>query len=219
MTFTPPPAILQKVLGFKEFEHKNGKLMIHGLGGSFMPYASTIFFLKLLEEKFGKDNTANIFYTIGKLQGSQTFELVTQKFGMIKTLRDKIKLLKFNAGQSDVAGNGHFEWVRLDFKKNIYIGKGTSPYAQEYKKLFGIQKKGIDFFMVGQVAGIIEEVTKIKMQAFETSCIATGKKFCEAIVFPKKSIAKYRFHKNFRNFKEYNLKKLNPKIDPKKAFF
>ncbi len=216
--FTPPPEILQRVLGFKAIEHKDGKIFIWGLGGSFIPYPTTIFLLRLLEKEFGQEKAANIFYTIGKIQGAQTFELITKKFGYAKTIREKSNLLRFNQGQSDVAGNGHIEWKIIDFEKNFFSAKGATPYAQEYLKLFGLQKNGVDFFMVGQAAGIIESVTNKKMNAFETQCVACGKQFCEAIVFSSDKKSKFSKYPNYREFKEIDLNKLGSLIEPRLAY-
>ena len=187
MVFKKPPLILQKVLKFKAFKHKDGKFFLFDVPGILVPLYNKIYEQRLLETKFGVKKAASILYASGYLQGKQGFRMTAERFGYAKTLPNKKELLDFTTGQGDLIGLGSFKWVRVDFKNNIFVMRGKSALAMEFKKFFGLQKKPLDHCVRCESAAFIEEITKQKMLSVETSCISMGKPYCEFVVKPIKN--------------------------------
>lgn len=188
-------ALLEKVIRFKSIQHKDGKLLLWGIPGTLSPLYTSTFFLGLINSQLGKEQTAELFFNLGYYQGKETFKIISQKFGFAKTFNDQKKLLEFNTQQAPVVGNGIYKWVRMDFESKHFIVVGNSPFAEEYKKMFGISNSPIDYFMAGQITGYAESVVGDKLMCVETKCIANGKQNCEFVVKPINEIKK-----------EYNIK-------------
>ncbi|MBD3313940.1 hypothetical protein GF345_05855 [Candidatus Woesearchaeota archaeon] len=184
MSFRAPPSIVQKVLRFKSIQIKDGKFLLWNTPGNVFPLFSTVYLNRIMEKNLGIKEAMTFFYEQGRYQAKNVYKIITQNFGYAKTITDKKKLLQFNTGQGELAGWGKWEWKVIDFKNNLFILSGYSTYAEEYRKIFGIQKHQVDHFGRGSCAGFIEEVIGIKVFCVETSCMATGKKKCEFMIKP-----------------------------------
>ena len=62
-----------------------------------------------------------VMYSMGKFQSHQGFKMIAERFGYAKSLPDKLKLLEFNLGQSDMIGLVKASVVRADFKKKHFM--------------------------------------------------------------------------------------------------
>ena len=216
MAFKKPPEILQRVLRFRAIKHeKEGKLTLWGIPAHLRPNYSDVFLQSLMEKRLGSKETSSIIYAMGKFQSIQTFKMVSERFGYAKSIQDKAKLLRFNTGQAELAGLGSGEWIRLDFKNNIYILKGKSTFASEYRRFFGNQKSPVDYFIRGCLAAYIETaIGKKNMFCIETSCIASGSGYCEYIVRETKSFTKKELDGQDISEIPSDIKKLGAKIEP-----
>lgn len=198
MGFSTPPAILQKMLAFKAFKHENGKLFLWGIPGFLTATYVTVYQMKLFEKEIGQKKLESLIYALGKFQGKEGFKIMTEKFGYAQTFQDKKKLLEFQTGQTEIVGVGSFSWAMMDFENEIFIIKGKSTLAEEYKRIFGMNKFPIDYLLRGAFAAFIEELLKKKVFCIETKCIVEGKDECEFVIKPlekwdKKEIEKQWF--------------------------
>ncbi|MBI2549197.1 hypothetical protein HYW21_07655 [Candidatus Woesearchaeota archaeon] len=215
MAFKAPPKILQKVLGFKAFQHRDGKLFLWGVPGTLSPLYVSVYLVRLMEKELGEKKTMSLFYHSGRFQGKQAFEIISKNFGYAETLHDKKELLLFNTGQGDVIGLGSFEWTMVDFNKKYFVAKVKSNIAEEYKRFFGNRKSGVDYFVRGIVSTFVEELIKEPTLTIETKCVGSGKPFCEFVTKPVKHwdkndpLVKEQTPENLSSFKE-----LGAKIEP-----
>ncbi len=197
--FSPPPAILQRVIGFKALKYKDGGLSIWGVPMFFNISYVEIIMQKYCLDKYGKE-FENIIYSLAFFQGYNAIKSLTEKYGIANSLQDKKRLLEYNTGQMDLIGRGHFEWTRIDFNNGLFEARGTSPFAIEYRKMFGIQKDPIDLFLRGIAAGAISYLMKKPVLCIEDHCMACGKPSCHFII---KTLNKW--DKKDPLYKKYNL--------------
>jgi predicted hydrocarbon binding protein len=184
MVFKAPPQLLERVLRFRAIQHKEGRVTLWGIPAVINPAYTAVYEQRLLEKKYGEKDSASILYAIGKMQGHATFRMISERFGYAKTFKDKKRLLEFETGQSIVAGHGIFNWINLDFEKNIFIVRGISPHAEEYKRFFGVQKTPVDSTVRGLATAFVEEVINKKAFGVENRCIAMGSEYCEFVIKP-----------------------------------
>jgi len=216
MGFKPPPAILQRIMRMRSVKYTDdGGVKLWGIpAGFFMMYAE-VYLQRLMEKQLGAKKASSLLYGYGSLQSGQGFKMISKRFGYAKTIPDKVNLLKFNTGQAEVAGRGKYKWLKIDFDKEIFISKGTSTTAKEYKRFFGTQKQPIDHYMRGGANAYVELTTGKKCFTAETMCIATGDKYCEFVTRPIE-----KWDKKDPLFKKQaidnvpDIKKLGAKIEP-----
>lgn len=214
--FRPPPAILQRVLAFKALQHKEGKVLLWGIPGVLSPVYSNVFLQRLMEKELGIKKTQSIFYILGNFHSRQTFKMISERFGYAQSIPDKKKLMIFQAGQAEMAGLGPWEWIRIDLDNVFFVAKGSSAFAEEYKRFFGVQNNPVDYIMRGHVNAFAETATNKKLFSVETRCIASGQPYCEIVTKPIE-----KWDKNDPLFKSQlvedlpsDIKKLGAKIQP-----
>lgn len=184
MAFRPPP-LLQKVLRFKSMEHKDGKFLLWGTPCLISPLNVTVFLFKFLGENYGFDTAKECMYFTGKFQAKLGIYIINKRFGYAKTILDKRRLLEFNTTQTEVLGLGQWHWKRMGLgTDNIFIVYGISPFAEMYKRLFGMSKDVVDYFHMGIAAGGIEATVTEKMVCIEETCVAKGDSYCQFITKP-----------------------------------
>lgn len=215
MAFKPPPALLTKLLKFKALEHKDGRFMIWKIPAIISQTYSLVYLQRLIEKRTSSKEMITLMHNMGRLQAQQGYRIISERFGYAKTIQDKINLLKFNLGQTEIVGLGRSEVIRADFVKMHFIFKAESVFAKEYIRFFGMQKSAVDHFLRGASVAYIEELTGKKMVCIETSCVAKGDKYCEFVVKPatgwdkKDKIYKEQEVKGYQD-----LKSLGAKIEP-----
>ncbi len=195
--------LLLKALGLKALKHKEGKLSMWGVYGTLSLLSSQVYLQKLLETNLGLKKSRAYFYTVGRHQGKQAFRMLSGRFGYAKTIKDKAKLLKVIATQCEVVGHGQFQWIRIDLKNKLCVLAGRSSLAEEYKKIFGIKKYPVDYFLAGIASMFVEEIIKEKVFCMETACLAMGKRYCEFVIKPVRN-----WDKKDKQFKEQYVKEL-----------
>jgi len=184
MALNLPPLILQKTLATKTLEFKEGKLYLWATPCFIDPIQLQTYYHRLNEHSCGYKKANRIRYYTGKLQAMTGMKIVNQRFGYAKTISDKKRLLLFNAGQTELLGLGKFQWQKIDFKNELFMCNTISPFAEEYKRFYGMQKNPVDYWIMGTWAGTIESLTGKKMLGLEGSCIAKGDRYCQFIIRP-----------------------------------
>ncbi|MFH1682506.1 MAG: 4-vinyl reductase [Candidatus Woesearchaeota archaeon] len=213
MPLNLPSAVVQKIMKLKSIKYDNGKCLLWGIPAVFSPNYVKVYDQGLMEKQFGVGKAMEFNHAIGKLQGIQGTKFIVDRFGYAETIKDKQKLLEFISGQTEMVGIGKFEWVRMDFKSNHFIIKGTSPFAEEYQRFFGQQKAPVDYFLRGLFCGGIEAFVKEKLLCVETQCMSQGKKECEFVIKPikdwdmKDPKVKAQLVKDLADFKKLGSKK------------
>lgn len=218
MSVNLPSPIMQKVARFKSLQHKDGKFLIWGNPAFIDPVYIQLYYHKLVESHTGFEHSNRVRYYTAKFQSMIGMKIINERFGYAKTLGDKKKILNFNMGQSEVLGLGKFEVAKQDFNNNVFIIRSkVSPFADEYKRFFGVQKNPVDYWISGCLAGIIESLIKKQVLCLETSCVASGNTFCEFMIKPEdqwdKKSTLFKTH-SFLTGKEPSLNDLGAKIPP-----
>ncbi len=215
MVFKPPPAILQRVMKFKAMQHKDGKFLLWGIPSIISEMYTFVYLQRLLENELGNKKAASILYSMGYLQAENGIRMVSDRFGYAKTIKDKRKLMEFNTGQCEMVGMGSVKCIMTDFKNEIFIIRGESTVAHEYKRFFGIQKNQVDHILRGAIGALVDLLINKKCLCVETKCLATGKQYCEFLVKPlDKWDNKDPLFKSQQIERVKNMKELGAKIEP-----
>jgi hypothetical protein len=146
---------LEKILRFHALRWSNGKLSLFNIPGFFHAVYVNVYQQKLMEKLHGEKATADFFYSVGKFQGIQGFRTIARNFGFDKVVRNKRKLLEMQTEQSSVVGLGNLRWVRIDLNKQLFVFRGRSIFAEEYKSFFGLQEKPVCHLIRGMTAGFL----------------------------------------------------------------
>jgi predicted hydrocarbon binding protein len=184
MAFNPPPKLLERLMRFRALQHKEGKLLLHGIPVFLSLYDVNVYQQKLLEYLYGRKKACSILYNIGGFQTKRGIAIVNERFGFTNKVKEKKAVLEFNTQQSEIIGAGKFKWVKIDFDNQIFIIKGKSTFAEEYRKLFGFGIHPIDYYARGSIAAAVEILTNEKMFCIETKCIAQGNPYCLFVIKP-----------------------------------
>lgn len=217
MALKLPPAIVQKTLASKAINHKEGNVFLWDTPCFIDPIQIQLYEHKLIEKSCGVQEANRIRYFTAKLQSMTGMKIMNERFGYAETLHEMKQLILFNCGQTELLGIGKYDWKILDFKKELFICTSIkSPWAEDYKRFYGLQKDIVDYWMMGAWAGTFEAHLKKPCVSFETECLAKGDKKCSFITRPidkldKKDPLLKKF--NFLIKKEYTLKDLGGKID------
>lgn len=186
MTFNTPAPFIERVMRFGMLNYKDGSFFAWGTPCFISPLFTFATVQRYFEKENGTEKTKDMLYALGKFQCTQAYMQITKKFGYVDTEKEREKFMKFFANQSDAAGFGQWEWTRIDFKNKLFIIKGKSNIALEYKKIYGVQEKPIDHFVRAEFETMMEIMLKEEMASVETSCIANGKSYCEFVIRPLK---------------------------------
>ncbi len=206
MALKLPPPIIQKVQGLRALQYKDSNLLLWDTPCILIPVQMEAYKNLICDTALdGKYKT--LHYLTAKLQAKTGVKIINERFGYAETLLDKRKLLEFNMGQFELLGHGKVDILKADFENLDFLFKTNSTYAQEYKSMFGIQKKPVDITMAGMSAGCLEQITGKQLFCLETRCVAKGDTVCEFIIKPlnkwnKKEIVDF---KDFLN-KDYEKK-------------
>jgi len=184
MALTLPPPIVQKTLAAKALQFQDGKVYLWDTPCFLDPIQVQTYYHKLIENSCGYEQANRIRYYTAKLQSLTGMKIINNRFGYAETIKEKENLVLFNNGQTEMLGIGKFEWLKIDFENELFICKTVSPFAEDYRRFFGMQKSSIDFWLMGAWAGAIESIVGKKMLNLEGSCIAKGDSHCEFIIKP-----------------------------------
>ncbi|MBU4351959.1 MAG: hypothetical protein KKA65_04380 [Nanoarchaeota archaeon] len=165
--------IAKKIILNKQLNWKEGELFLWNLSGFLIPTYTFIDLIYNLYKDYKK--AEDLLFKIGKKQTILAIGYMKSKFGFKKDL----DIVKSVLEQSSLLGIGIFEIIKFNLKSGEVLIKNTNnPIAKYYKIIHGKQKKPIDFYIAGTMAGIIEGLTKKKTTCTETKCIVKGDKYC-----------------------------------------
>jgi len=188
-------AVLNNLVSWKE-----GEILILSVPVFAIPTYSYIELIDTLKQKL--PDTENILYNIGEKQTILAVEYAIKKFGFKKS---KTEIIKSVLEQSALLGLGNFKIIKVDFKTGRATFKNnTNPFGKHYKITKGVQKKPVDAYICGTMAGIIKSITNKKVICVETKCLAMGDSCCIFEVKPinKSSIKTYNSSKSAEELKE-----------------
>lgn len=196
---------------------KNGELTVIGVPGFITPTFTHIELIHSLKEKY--KGTKNILYRVGERQTILAVEYAMKKFGFKKS---KIQITNSILEQSALLGLGNLKIVKANFKTGYATFKnGNNPLAKHYKFLKGIQKKGVDDYLSGAMAGVMKVLSGKLVKSEETKCIAKGDSCCIFEVKPinKKQLTQSEPESVSKSVKEHqNELKKEKKIYTKAKF-
>ncbi|MBR9677129.1 hypothetical protein GOV04_03240 [Candidatus Woesearchaeota archaeon] len=169
--------MIQRVVGLKQLQFlDSGEIKLMGISGIFLPLVTWGFLIKLFEEKIGKKDSDSILYFVGENQGIQSVRLLSKKFGY---KIDSKKIIDPLINQGPLLGLGQLILTRLDEKRKVMIIENpTSPFALNYRQIFGIQKMPVDMYLRGLLGGVARELFNADMVAVERTCVVMGKNKC-----------------------------------------
>ena len=178
------PSVKDRVVAFKSMKYINDGLYLWDIPIVIHSLATEAVAQKLMVDRCGSQNCSEVFYNSGELQAYNAVKGLTEKYGFDKLLKSRKKLLEFNSSQQETIGRGPLTCLKFDTKEDIYIFSSPSTFAAQYKRVFGLQKEPVDFFVRGQLCGFIEYLVGKKLFCVETKCIAVGDDKCEFIIKP-----------------------------------
>lgn len=76
-------------------------------------------------------------------------------------------------------GDVRIEQMKLEKGEETVYKIEKNPFAIIYKKIYGIQKKGVDDYLLGLFAGGTYAISGKEVKGEETKCIAKGDPYCE----------------------------------------
>lgn len=136
-----------------------------------------LFVFVILQEIYSmmtKGASNEILNGIGQNFGQQFFTYINKnnsKKGIIANFSTLLAQLSF-------LGLGEFKVVRHMKNKFVVVKNMDNPIAKQYRKSFGPQKSGIDFFILGLLQGAFSEMTGKSATGKEISCICQNKLNC-----------------------------------------
>jgi len=167
---------LFELLRLGKARFQNGQFIIFNATNLIFPTRSFLFLMRLLTEKYGREECEKILKEVGKFQIKQAAVRYSQLFQIEKIDKRKI-LSEFSPKIGELLGLGVFE-----LRENEVILK-NNPIAFEFKEMYGMSKIPIDAYL----CGILEEVYSLlgkPVEVKETKCIACGDPYCQFEVFP-----------------------------------
>ncbi len=202
------PPFIQRLKGHQQIKfEKDGALIIGGIKGILFPI-STLIFWDIIKKKYGKKYSEDVInYTVGKIQGIFAGKYPVKKFGIKMKKKDLIQLV---ISQSHLTGIGNLQILKYNNeKKEILIKNTNSIYAKQYRTLLGLQSRPVDFFLAGNLAGVMESILDVKMECSEKCCVAMGKEICIFEVKKRNSlkgeiILNKELEKEVKNFKKFS---------------
>ena len=131
---------------------------------------------KNLDDKFGKKGLDLLYET-----GKESFFKLSRD--MEKFYDNKEKFYQVLSSLISNFGFGEIEIIEIKQKElKAKVKVKTNPFAKEYIKLFGFQKKAIDYLLSGIIAGYFSKFFEKNVECKEESCIGKRNQICEFVV-------------------------------------
>ncbi|MEM5852754.1 MAG: 4-vinyl reductase [Candidatus Aenigmatarchaeota archaeon] len=169
-------SFISRLLLIRQFSILNGEFKILEKNFYFQPIKS----LAIFQEKLWKKSRR-----VG-------LELIyeTSKEGFVDFIRDIKRFAEsrekfFNVLLNLVThfGFGNLEIIEVNEKeKKAVVEVKNNPFAKEYVKIFGAQKKCVDYMLAGIIAAYFSEFFEKNVECEEESCIAKRNLVCKFIV-------------------------------------
>ncbi len=156
----------------KNIIYEDATLKIKNVVGQLMP-ADIFVLIGYSLEKSDEKNFHKNFYGFGFGEG----ERIISKISAEKRIDNKQKL-EITLNQMGITGNGIFQIALFNPSEQKFMIKVESTYALIYKKIFGFQKKAVDVYLAGMIAGALSFIYEQKFKVEEKYCIVQGKNEC-----------------------------------------
>ncbi len=164
---------------------KDGEFLLMGMKAWINAAFSQVFLQRLLEEKTDLHTIQELLYAHGQFQAREGVRIFNKRFGYPQTFSEISSLLDLHLGQFQVTGTGKYEWIVKDPANKEFIVKGKSPLAEEYAAYFTAEKRPVDHFIRGLMAGFVSETLGVELYCFESGCVAHGKPHCTFVIKEK----------------------------------
>jgi len=123
-----------------------------------------------------------LIYEIGWEQIKAVFSVFQRDFKITEMDTERFSQLFAPTIKTCGWGDVKIEQMKLrKGEKTIYIIK-NNPFATLYKNIHGLQKQGVDDYLLGLFAGGTFTISGKKVKAKENKCIAKGDDYCEFII-------------------------------------
>jgi predicted hydrocarbon binding protein len=167
---------ISRLILLRQFSILEDGFKILGENFYFQPMNQLSIFQKKVEEKFGQKGLTLIYET-----SKQSFFEFIKKVEKFADNRKKFFDVLLNLIRQ--FGFGNIEVVEIkEFQAIVQVK--NNPFAREYVKLFGFQKKGVDYLLAGILAGYFSKIFDKNVECKEKTCIAKGEAYCNFIVKP-----------------------------------
>lgn len=167
---------ISRLLLIRQFSIIEGEFKILEKNFYFQPIKSLVIFQNKIEKKFNQKGLELIYDS--------------SKEGFIELIKEMKKFAESKERFFDVLlklithfGFGNLEMIEINKdKKEAIVEVKNSHFAKEYIKTFGFQKKCVDYFLAGIIAGYFSEFFESKVKCREESCIAKKNLSCKFVV-------------------------------------
>ncbi|MEM7826464.1 MAG: 4-vinyl reductase [Candidatus Aenigmatarchaeota archaeon] len=169
-------SFISKLIVVRQFSLLENEFKILGENFYLQPIKSLVAFQDKVEEKFGKKGLDLIYET-----SKESFVEFAKEMKKFAESEEKFfdVLLKLISH----FGFGNLEIVEIDKKgRRALVEVKNNPFAKEYIKKFGFQKKCVDHLLAGIIAGYFSEFFKEKVKCEEKGCIAKKNLSCKFLV-------------------------------------
>ncbi len=182
MAYKIKSAIAREIFEAGSFDYYNGEFLVWDLPCAIFPINSVILIHKLKED-FPEFSMQDLSYQIGKMQSHRGNNLMVQRFGFEMSE----KFIKDTLGKCELLGMGTLELLDFNIKdKSFTIVNTNNPYANQYLKVFGVQKNAVCHYLRGLCAGNFQAFFEDEeMLCIEVSCRTKGEQACVFQVRPK----------------------------------
>lgn len=171
------------------FSFGNGVMSVWGDPSLFITKNALTIYYHELKKALGQE-ADDIFYWLGHLYGKNSSIMLIKKFGF-----DRKKISDFINGATQ-DGFGYITVNKMKYSTNTFVAEvegKNSNLSINYKKMFGKQKKPLDFYMAGILAGGAEPLFDMSIGIKEIKCIGKGDKKCVYSVKNIKSCEHFKF--------------------------
>jgi predicted hydrocarbon binding protein len=185
------------------FSFGEGVMSVWGDPSIFTPQNGLVTYYKELQDNIGKD-VEDVFYWIGHLYGKNSSLMLIKKFGF-----DKRKLSDFINGATQ-DGFGFIEADEMKYSDNFFEGEADgidSNLAIGLRDKYGKQKRPVDYYMCGILAGGSEPLFGFPVHVEETDCIIKGSQKCHYKFNNIKKCEQFTFVKKLKWNSEEVIKK------------
>ena len=167
---------MKRIFMTQALKFKGGRITIHDVPMVFFPVYTVSY---LTQQLALTEKGDTILYWAGFHQGCKCANVTGKYWGIKEKMRETLMQ------QSDMVGAGRVEIVRQDFVGHHFVFKfEVSPIAEEIVRYYGLQKKAVDHYERGVMAGFVKAVDDDTREyvAIETRCAAKGDQYCEVVV-------------------------------------
>jgi len=165
---------LKQPLDIGDISYSDSLLHIKDVVGSVMPMDTFVLMSKALCDSKQKKQFRVHLYSTGK---QQSREILLRLIGDDR-LPPSSSNLQLMLRPVMIAGLGEIKLIRSNLHDHRFLFRINSKFAEQYKKLFSLNKEPVDHFLAGMIAGCLEYFFDETFDVKEISCAVQGKGSC-----------------------------------------